>query len=220
MECREMCSTGLNGCTQQVIVEGSKSSTCDVIPGIPFLGQSFSWSISMLPTTLRFRLFSKSLCYSAIWDPHHQTSIAKQEMIRSLGKKNVLHEASISCEPAGAMLKCYHIMLLYYQEFITLDTTLEYIVTALLKYFNLKWAVTINCESIFWFISLFRSQLLYCSQIWRPQLIEDILTLEHIHRRAAKYIKWLWAILQIPTWTTTIATTNVYLRTQWFNGLS
>jgi len=38
------------------------------------------------------------------------------------------------------------------------------------------------------FISLVRSQLLYCSQIWRPQLIKDILTLERIQRRATKYI--------------------------------
>jgi len=38
------------------------------------------------------------------------------------------------------------------------------------------------------FISLVRSQLLYCSQIWKPQLIKDILTLECIQRRATKYV--------------------------------
>ena len=38
------------------------------------------------------------------------------------------------------------------------------------------------------YISLVRSQLLYCSQIWRPQLIKDIIKLERIQRRATKYI--------------------------------
>ena len=38
------------------------------------------------------------------------------------------------------------------------------------------------------YISLVRSQLLYCSQIWRAQLIKDILKLERIQRRATKYI--------------------------------
>ena len=32
------------------------------------------------------------------------------------------------------------------------------------------------------------SQLLYCSQLWRPQLIKDIQKLERIQRRATKYI--------------------------------
>jgi len=34
------------------------------------------------------------------------------------------------------------------------------------------------------------------------------------------HIKWLWIILQITTQTVTLATTNVYLQTQWFNVLS
>lgn len=38
------------------------------------------------------------------------------------------------------------------------------------------------------FISLVRSQLLYCSQVWRPQLIKDIVLLERIQKRATKYI--------------------------------
>ena len=33
-----------------------------------------------------------------------------------------------------------------------------------------------------------RSQLLYCSQLWRPQLIKDIQKLERIQHRATKYI--------------------------------
>ena len=36
------------------------------------------------------------------------------------------------------------------------------------------------------YISLVRSQLLYCSQLWRPQLLKDIL--ERVQRRATKYI--------------------------------
>ena len=38
------------------------------------------------------------------------------------------------------------------------------------------------------YISLVRSQLIYCSQMWRPQLIKDITSLERIQRRATKYI--------------------------------
>ena len=38
------------------------------------------------------------------------------------------------------------------------------------------------------YISIVRSQLLYCSQVWRPHYIKDILILERIQRRATKYI--------------------------------
>ena len=38
------------------------------------------------------------------------------------------------------------------------------------------------------YISLIRSQLLYCSQVWRPFLIKHILLLEQAQRRATKYI--------------------------------
>ena len=38
------------------------------------------------------------------------------------------------------------------------------------------------------YISLVRSQMMYCSQIWRPQLIRDITTLERVQRRVAKFI--------------------------------
>ena len=38
------------------------------------------------------------------------------------------------------------------------------------------------------YISLVRSQLLYCSVLWRPKLIRDIQLLERVRRRATKYI--------------------------------
>ena len=38
------------------------------------------------------------------------------------------------------------------------------------------------------YISIVRSNLLYCSPLWRPYLIKDILNLERIQRRASKYI--------------------------------
>ena len=38
------------------------------------------------------------------------------------------------------------------------------------------------------YISLIRSQLLYCSQVWRPYKMKDILLLERVQRRATKYI--------------------------------
>ena len=38
------------------------------------------------------------------------------------------------------------------------------------------------------YLSFVRSHLLYCSVIWRPHLVKDILLLENIQRRATKYI--------------------------------
>ena len=38
------------------------------------------------------------------------------------------------------------------------------------------------------YISIVRSQLLYCSQVWHPYYIKDILLFERIQRRATKYI--------------------------------
>ena len=38
------------------------------------------------------------------------------------------------------------------------------------------------------YISLVRSRLIYCSQIWRPQLIRDIFQLEQVQRRSTKFI--------------------------------
>ena len=38
------------------------------------------------------------------------------------------------------------------------------------------------------YVSLVQSQLLYCTKIWRPHLMKDILTIERVQRRATKYI--------------------------------
>ena len=38
------------------------------------------------------------------------------------------------------------------------------------------------------YISLVCSQLIYCSQVWRPHLIKDISALERVQRRATKFI--------------------------------
>ena len=38
------------------------------------------------------------------------------------------------------------------------------------------------------YVSLVRSQLLYCTQVWRPHLMKDILNLERIQCYATKYI--------------------------------
>ena len=38
------------------------------------------------------------------------------------------------------------------------------------------------------YISLVRSQLMYCSELWRPHLVKDIVLLESVQRRATKYI--------------------------------
>ena len=38
------------------------------------------------------------------------------------------------------------------------------------------------------YISLIRSQLLYCSQLWHPYLLQNIATLEQLQRRSTKFI--------------------------------
>ena len=38
------------------------------------------------------------------------------------------------------------------------------------------------------YLSLVRSHLTYCSQLWRPRLIKDIINLERIQRRATRYL--------------------------------
>ena len=38
------------------------------------------------------------------------------------------------------------------------------------------------------YITLVRSQLIYCTQLWRPHLIKDILNIERVQWRATKYI--------------------------------
>ena len=47
---------------------------------------------------------------------------------------------------------------------------------------------TCNCLKKLLYISLLRSQLIYCSQLWRPYLLKDIITLERIQRCATKFI--------------------------------
>ena len=38
------------------------------------------------------------------------------------------------------------------------------------------------------YLSLVRSKMSYCSQLWRPYLIKDIVTLENVQQRATKFI--------------------------------
>ena len=38
------------------------------------------------------------------------------------------------------------------------------------------------------YLSLVRSQLIYCSPVWHPQFINDITTIENVQRRATKFI--------------------------------
>ena len=48
-------------------------------------------------------------------------------------------------------------------------------------------SISVNAKKLL-YISLVRSQLTYCSQIWRPQLIRDITALEKVQRRATKFV--------------------------------
>lgn len=43
-------------------------------------------------------------------------------------------------------------------------------------------------EKLLLYVSLVRSQMIYCSPIWRPYLVKDIVILERVQRRATKYI--------------------------------
>uniref|UniRef100_A0A1X7SE02 Reverse transcriptase domain-containing protein n=1 Tax=Amphimedon queenslandica TaxID=400682 RepID=A0A1X7SE02_AMPQE len=54
----------------------------------------------------------------------------------------------------------------------------------------LKRTFTTTCPSVkrLLYISLVRSQITYCSPVWRPMFIKDIVTLERIQRRSTKFI--------------------------------
>ena len=43
------------------------------------------------------------------------------------------------------------------------------------------------CVSTKFYSKIVRSQLIYCSQLWRLYLLMDIITLERIQRRATKF---------------------------------
>ena len=49
---------------------------------------------------------------------------------------------------------------------------------------------TVDCNQAkkILYLSLVRSQLMYCSPIWRPQFLKDIQRFENIQRRATKFI--------------------------------
>ena len=47
--------------------------------------------------------------------------------------------------------------------------------------------MTIHTKKVL-YTSLVRSQLTYCSPIWRPQFLKDIQSIENVQRRATKFI--------------------------------
>ena len=47
---------------------------------------------------------------------------------------------------------------------------------------------TVPLVTVKLYVSLVRSQLLYCSPVWRPHLLKDISKIEQLQRRATKYI--------------------------------
>ena len=49
---------------------------------------------------------------------------------------------------------------------------------------------TVDCNQAkkILYLSLVRSQVMYCSPIWRPQFLKDIQSFENIQRRATKFI--------------------------------
>ena len=49
------------------------------------------------------------------------------------------------------------------------------------------------------YTSLIRSQLAYCSIIWCPYLIQDIIKLESIQRRATKFIIYIGLQVSLDT---------------------
>ena len=53
--------------------------------------------------------------------------------------------------------------------------------------YYLKWLTTYKTKKQL-YISLVHSQVLYCSQLWWSQLLQDIQSLENIQHRATKFI--------------------------------
>ena len=67
----------------------------------------------------------------------------------------------------------------------------EYILSKAYKIFGLRRTFSnVGCTLAkkTLYLSLVRSQLMYCSQIWRPQYLKGIQSLENVQRRATKFI--------------------------------
>lgn len=75
---------------------------------------------------------------------------------------------------------------------LTFTTHLDYIVGRAYRVLGLlrrtfRMSANVN-EKRLLYISLVRSQLMYCSSIWHPYLVKEIVRLERVQRRATKYI--------------------------------
>ena len=68
----------------------------------------------------------------------------------------------------------------------------KHITSKAYRYLGLLRRAFSNCHSVkakkTLYITLVRSQLTYCSQLWNPYLIKDTITLEKIQRQATKFI--------------------------------
>jgi len=60
---------------------------------------------------------------------------------------------------------------------------------------NVRRTFRINCANVK-YIALVRSQLQYCSILWRSQLIKDITTIEHIQREPPIHLNYYKSRLQ------------------------
>ena len=63
----------------------------------------------------------------------------------------------------------------------------QYLASRAYRTLTFKSANSIKAKRML-YLTLIRTQLLYCSQVWRPHLIKDIVLLKKIQRRATKFI--------------------------------
>ena len=77
-------------------------------------------------------------------------------------------------------------------DYLSWENHYKHITSKAYRYLGLLRRAFSNCHSVkakkTLYITLVRSQLTYCSQLWNPYLIKDTITLEKIQRQATKFI--------------------------------
>ena len=124
---------------------------------------------------------------------HNSFNLSKTLMLRFTNRSTNIIDATYSLDgsPIQSVTSCKDIGLtvssdlLWTQHYNNITAKAYRQLGLIRRTFNSS--ISVNAKKRL-YISLVRSQLTYCSQIWRPQLIRDIKALGKVQRRATKFI--------------------------------